>query len=111
MEPLTLLVAVFGVFLGALSLGWRLANHFQVVTRVTVELCVGALQPTGSTLISGPVRSMTPAAMARLGQLGYTRPVVAVQIRNTGRAPVTVMQWSMVDQTGNSLTPDADSIG
>jgi hypothetical protein len=104
-------VAVFGVFLGALALGWLLASRVQVVSRVKVELRVGALPPDGAKLISGPLRSTTAASMARLALLGYTRQVIAVKIRNVGRAPVTVMRWSLVDHLGNSLTPDTDSIG
>src|SRR5436190_18529957 len=108
MELATLVVAAFGVFLGALSLGWLMANHLLLASRVDVELRVGAMPPAGMRLISGPLRSMTAASMVRLAQLGYTRPVVAVRVRNVGRAPATVMQWSMVDHTGNALTPDID---
>src|SRR4029453_6642295 len=106
MELSTLLVALFGVLLGALSLGWQMANRALLRSRVTVELLVGAFPEDGTTLISGPLRSVTAASMARLAQLGYTRPVVAVKIRNVGRAPVTVMQWGLVDQIGNTLTPN-----
>jgi len=111
MELSTLLVALFGVLLGALSLGWQMANRALLRSRVKVELLVGAFPEDGTTLISGPLRSVTAASMARLAQLGFTRPVVAVKIRNVGRAPVTVMQWGLVDQIGNTLTPNTDAIG
>jgi hypothetical protein len=111
MELATLLVAVFGVFLGALSLGWQMASRGHVSSRVDVELRIGAMPPGESVLISGPLRSMTAASMVRLASLGYTRPVIAVRVRNVGRAPATIMQWSMVDNSGNAMTPNANSIG
>jgi hypothetical protein len=111
MDELTLLAAIFGVFLGALSLGWRMASHAVLASKVTAELRIGAMAAEGSTLISGPLRSMTASAMARMAEMGFTRPVVAINIRNVGRVPATVMHWSLVDQSGNSLTPDTDAIG
>ena len=111
MELATLLVATFGVFLGALSLGWQLATRNSLSCRVEVDLRVGAMREDSTMLISGPLRSMTAASMLRLAQLGYTRPVVAIRVRNVGRTPATVMQCSMVDQTGNALTPDVEAIG
>lgn len=43
---------------------------------------------------------------------GYDVPALAVRVTSTGRAPVTVQQWTIkASASGTSITPIADSIG
>jgi hypothetical protein len=66
---------------------------------VGVELQVGAMHASGR----GGVMTGKPAAFAgggertwrQLAEHGYSVPVVAVEVRATGRMPVTVQRWSL----------------
>jgi hypothetical protein len=90
----TLLIAVAGVGLAALSLGWQAATFVFTGGRVKIELRVDAMYGTGSHMVTSPVSSGPPDP-EQLRAEGYTRPVVAVQVRNVGHMAVTVEDWSL----------------
>ena len=112
MEIATLAIAVLGVTLGALSLGWQVASFLLAGGRVKVELQIGAVHGSGSAMVTGPVRTTTAGQAEALRSQGYTRPVAAVQVHNVGRLPVTVTDWSLVaSPSGIAFQPVGQSIG
>ena len=105
---ITLGIAALGVVLGAASLGWQAATYFLTGGRIKTTLKVGAL--SGAALVSLPANKVTPDALQQMAsQAG--RPVIAVEVRNVGRLPVTVARWSIKSSLGISFVPMADSIG
>jgi len=112
MQVATLVIAVAGVTLAALSLGWQAATFVLTGGRVKVELRVGAMHGTASHMVTQSVSSGLPDP-ERLQADGYTRPVVAVQVRNVGRMAVTVEDWSLFTSPGSriALQPVGQSIG
>lgn len=109
MEVVTAAVAVLGVLLGALSLGWQIASHMLTGGRAKAELLMGALGRGG--MATGSVKSVDEAAMKDLAEEGFTQPVIVVRVRNVGRLPVTVTGWSIATGRGVAYKPLGDSIG
>jgi len=111
MEIATLIIAALGVLLGALSLGWQAATYVLTGGRVKIALKVGAVVDSGTGMALMPVAEATPDKLASLGQQGFSRAVIAVEVRNVGRLPVTVSRWSLESSLGVSYVPIADSLG
>jgi hypothetical protein len=111
MQVATLVIAVVAVVLSASSLCWQAATFVLTGGRVTVELVVGALDATGSNLVTAPISGMTQTFGDTLRAQGFTRPVVGVQVHNVGRGLATITEWSLVMQDGTALTPTGASIG
>lgn len=107
----TLAIAVLGVLLSALSLGWQAATFVLTGGRVRAELRAGGIDPGGG-MVTGPAKDMSLRQANELKAQGFTRPVVAVQVRNVGRLPVVITGWSLVTEPGGvGFHPMADSIG
>jgi hypothetical protein len=112
MQVATLLIAVLGVVMSALSLGWQAATFVLTGGRVKAELRVGAMNAAG--LVTMPASSLTSDSMKEALQAqGGGQPVVAVRVRNVGRLPVTITDWSLATTTkgGIAMTPVGTSIG
>lgn len=75
--------------------GWPAATFFLTGGRVKVELRIGAMHHAGTGMVTSPVGSARPEDAVKLAQQGYTRPIVAVRVRNIGRLPVIVTGWSI----------------
>lgn len=105
-------VSIVALVLSALSIGWQAATFVLTGGRVKVELRVGAFHASGSGMIHAAVKDAASAWSGHEAAQGYTRPVLVVQVRNVGRLPVTVTEWSVVAQPGGaSFRPVAGSIG
>ncbi|MGH3938688.1 MAG: hypothetical protein ACRDTG_08615 [Pseudonocardiaceae bacterium] len=112
MQTSTFVVAVLGVVLSTASLSWQAATFILTGGRVKLALQTGAVHNSGSGMIVSQVTGAWSMSAERLALQGYTRPVVAVQVRNVGRLPVTVTKWSIFESAkGTAFLPLADSIG
>lgn len=116
MQTATLIIAVLGVLLSALSLGWQRATFVLSGGRVKVHLIIGAMHPSGSGLMSITDVEKTPAhelpqRIAEFRRHGYTRPVIGVEVINIGRMPVTIAKWEVATTAKVSLRPMAGSVG
>ncbi len=79
--------------------------------RIKVKLKVGALAGSGRGLVSASPNNVDPDWLKDLAAQGFGRRVVAVEVINVGRQPVTVQKWSLASQRGASISPLGDSIG
>jgi hypothetical protein len=102
-------VAITGVVLASLSLGWQAANYVLTGGRITVNLLVGAMG-NGSMATAAPEK-LSSEWLEGLAAQGFSRPVVAVTVANVGRQPVVVAGWGLKSGLGPSMHPMADSIG
>jgi hypothetical protein len=63
-------------------------------------------------LVTIPPRSLTKDSAKTFQSQGLTQLVVAVQVRNVGRLPVTVSSWSLKTMPGGiAVQPVGQSIG
>ncbi|NJP34174.1 hypothetical protein [Micromonospora thermarum] len=109
MQNASLVVAICGLVLACLSLGWQAANFVLAGGRVKVELRVGA---TGSqAMLTAEPNSFKPDWLTELAQQGYRQPIAAVRVANVGRQPVTVERWGFRHPAAGTLFPMADFIG
>jgi len=104
-----LAVAICGVVLASLSLGWQAANYVLTGGRVKVRLLVGAMGNGG--MATGPTENLSPDWLEGLAKQGFSRPIVAVTVANIGRQPVQVTRWGLKSGLGASFYPLTDGIG
>ncbi len=93
MEIAALVIAIVGVGLATLSLGWQAATFFLSGPRIKVNLREGLRGPLG--LMLAPASIYTAEGRAALERMGYTEQVVAVEAVNRGRLGATVNNWSV----------------
>jgi hypothetical protein len=93
-DAAALVIAVVGVVLATLSLIWQALTFFLTGPRVRVRLSEGLRAPHGGVVIAPP-SIYTQAGRAALEADGYTEHVLAVTARNAGRAPVSLLRWSL----------------
>ncbi len=96
---MTLVIAVVGVTLAALSLGWQAATFFLTGPRVKVYLREGFRGPRG--VMIAPPSIYTEGGLEALGRMGYVDHVLAVEAVNRGRLPATVHNWAI--RFGNNV--------
>lgn len=96
MDVATLVLAVVGLALSMLSLGWQAATFVLSGGRANVELLLGAVRSGGGGFVTMSVQNPAREWAVSLKDQGYTHPVVAVRVRNVGRLPLTVERWSIV---------------
>lgn len=90
LDVTTLVIAVFGAVTAMASLVWQLANHHLTGARVKVHLRAGWLGMGGA--VTMPWDQFREAARPE----GVTGPtMVAVEVRNVGRLPCSVMGWGV----------------
>lgn len=105
----SLVIAIVGLALAAASLSWQAATHVLTGGRVRVKLRVGAM--SNGAMVTGPPEGLSPELLADLAAQGYRRPIVAVEVANVGRLPVTVTTWKLTHERGISYAPIGESIG
>jgi|GEM_PF-1339500 len=93
MTTTTLVIAVVGLGLSALSLGWQAASFLLSGPRVRVHLQEGLRGPGGAVL--APSSIYTDDGRAALERQGFDEPILAVIVVNRGRLPATVGNWSI----------------
>ena len=104
-----LAVAVCGVVLASLSLGWQAASYVLSGGRVKVKLLVGALG--NGAIVTGPAENLSADWLEGLASQGFSEPIVAITVANVGRQPVKVARWGLKSGLGMSLWPPANGIG
>lgn len=99
-DAITLIVAIAGLTLAVVSLGWQAATFVLTGPRVKVNLQQGALGPGGAVV--GPVDAGMSAT--ELAQQGFTEPILAIEVVNVGRMPTTVTGWHAEFENGMKFT-------
>lgn len=111
MQAASLLVAVLGVVMAAASLTWQAASFVLTGGRPKIDLKPGALAADGGSMVLVEPRQFTPDWFKNTASQGFGRPIVAIEVRNVGRLPITVNRWHLATRVGVTLMPIADSIG
>jgi hypothetical protein len=88
---LTPVIAVLGLVLALLSLGWQVVAFTRSGSRVGVTMRAGLYGRAGMVQL-GEGAFPSPEDLARLGPEGFQMPVLIATITNSGRLPVTVQQ-------------------
>lgn len=106
---LAIAIAIAGVLLAALSLGWQAATFFLSGSRVKTTLRLGALRRElgMTTRMTGPL-NMTESAAALIRDQGFTEPVLVVEVRNRGRLAVSVEDVTATTDDGFGFNRMAD---
>lgn len=102
-------IALYAALVATASAVWQLANFALTGGRVKVTLHAGAMNR--SSMLTMPPSNFTQQTLNRLQAQGYPVPIVAVEVANVGRQPVTVASWSLQHARGISMTPVAELIG
>jgi hypothetical protein len=103
MENATLWIAVAGVLLGGLSLGWQAATHFLTGGRAVVTAEVWAEnERTGSQVVTR-VRDFALDDLGRWDGEGFTWRTLVVEVRSVGRMPFTVTGLEFSTPYGRSF--------
>jgi hypothetical protein len=100
---------VIGIILSSLSLGWQAATFALTGGRIKVSLRIGGMNASG--MLTMPIDSVRENSLEQVASQGYGRLVVAVQVANVGRLPVTVARWSLQHPEGIGLSPIGASVG
>jgi hypothetical protein len=98
----TLIVALTGLTLSAVSLSWQAASYFLAGPRVQVRFHEGLAHLDRSGVLLGPLAMYTQDGLESLALQGVTEPVFAVEAVNVGRLATTVEDWWIV--FGNQAT-------
>jgi hypothetical protein len=96
----TTLLAAFGVGLALVSLAWQWRSFYLSGSRVTV------LVKYGLRGIGAVVTTANPGdreQIARLQAQGFTDPVLAVQVKNAGRSPTSVVAVDLLFHHGGAI--------
>lgn len=100
MDVVTLVIAVLGLVLSVVSLGWQVAQHFLSGPRVRTELLWGGM--AHDRVVTGPNRGSLDA----FRHAGVTTAIFAVKGRNHGRLPIDVTGYSVeMDGAGGYSLP------
>lgn len=86
----TLVVAIVGLTLSAVSLVWQWATFFLAGPRVRVRLHEGLAHPGGAGVVLAPHEAYTEEGLASLAAQGFTEPVFGIEVINLGRLATTV---------------------
>jgi hypothetical protein len=102
LDLLTLVVAIVGVCLAVLSLGWQAAVFFLSGSRVRLEPRRAMIRRSGpmGTMISTAPLARTDEQMDFLRRQGFTEEALAVVVRNRGRLAVSVDGVSLKSSDG-----------
>lgn len=109
LDILTLVVAIVGVVLAAVSLAWQAAVFLLSGSRVRVALRRGAIRrsPSGTVRMSGPLQPTASDYEAMRSQ-GFADEVLIVEVRNLGRMAVSVEDVSAATTDGWGFARLAD---
>ncbi|HWD37317.1 MAG TPA: hypothetical protein VG944_00585 [Fimbriimonas sp.] len=106
MQIATLIIAVVGIVLAGLSLGWQAATFTLSGPRVKVNLREGFRGPRG--IMIAPPAVYTDNGLETLAQQGYSEHVLAVEAINRGRLPATIENWSLRFGNGAAYSNPTD---
>ncbi len=99
-DPATLILASLGVGLALASLLWQGLTFLISGSRVSVKVRVG-LKGVGS-VVTLP-HAATPKEVQFMRSQGFTEPVFAVQVNNTGRGSTSVVSVDLVFEDGGAV--------
>jgi hypothetical protein len=102
----TFAIAVVGVVLGGLSLGWQLFSFALSGPRVRVTFQQGLLGPLG--VMVAPPSVYTATGRQALEAQGYDEHVLVIEAINAGRFPATVEDWSTAFSNGATWSNPRD---
>jgi hypothetical protein len=112
LDVATFVIAVVGLAVATASVVWQMATFKLEGGRVKVKLLVGAMANNGRGVALNDPHRVTPESLKSLAAQGFGMPVIAVTVRNVGRADVTVQRWSIKHEaSGLAFVPIGDSIG
>lgn len=97
-DVVTLVIAVAGLALSAVSLTWQVVQHRLSGARVKAELLWGGRGP--DRIVSGPVRG----DLRSLQHAGVTEAIMGVRGRNVGRLPVDITDFAIELDGGMSYS-------
>lgn len=98
MDVVTLVIAVAGLALAAVSLTWQVVQHRLSGARVKAELLWGGRGP--ARIISGPIRG----DLRQLAGAGVTEAIIGVRGRNVGRLAVDITDFAIELDCGMSYS-------
>ncbi len=98
MDVATLIFAVFGLVLAVLSLAWQAVTWRLSGSRVQVDMLVGATNGSkdGTVVVDARWR----AGVEQFEDLGMHHRLLAIRIRNTGRAATSLVSYHAALDTG-----------
>jgi hypothetical protein len=102
----TLVIAIFGLVLSAISLTWQAATFVMSGSRVRASLRHGARG--GASVVSGPPASQSFRALA---EQGFTYEVIGIEVRNVGRLAVQVTGVRAALPSGVQVQETRSSMG
>jgi hypothetical protein len=102
-DTTTLVIAVVGLALAATSLAWQAATFALTGSRVRAEILRGGIGR--GALVTYPPDKWTETSVAALVREGFTNEVVAVEVRNVGRLPVSVQKITAYLANGIGFSP------
>jgi hypothetical protein len=105
LQDVTLILAVLGVVLGAISLAWQAATLVQAGSRIRAGLRHGARN--ADTAVTGKPGTQT---MATLLPQGFTEEVLGVEVRNAGRRVASIITVQGALKNGVKVSAVGDSL-
>ncbi|MFF9274706.1 hypothetical protein [Streptomyces griseosporeus] len=103
-------MSIIALCVGIGNLTWQMALYLLNGPRIQVRMAVGAFGPGG--LVTVPVENVKnlTATFASLAQQGFSRPVLAVHVVNTGRLGVELLEFGIDVPNGASFKLLKDAI-
>jgi hypothetical protein len=108
-EIASFVLAVLGLVLAVVSLVWQFATFRLSGGNATALLKAGVL--TNGMSILNAADKMTPDQLETTLQQHGGLPVIGVEVRSTGRMPVTVRSWGLRAPSGVVVNPISDQVG
>lgn len=88
----TTILAGLGVVLALLSIAWQAWSFKRAGSRVSAVMRSGVRSATGAMTVPG---SPTSATLEQLRAQGYDEPVLAIEVRNAGRGPTSIVKLDL----------------
>jgi hypothetical protein len=102
-DPTTTILATVGVVLAVASLVWQAWTFRLSGSRVSVKLRSGMRDLANTAAVTGPNHLMTDQEL-RLHAQGFTHPVLAVEVKNSGRSHTSIQSVSIQFANGAVYT-------
>jgi hypothetical protein len=99
----TTIIAVLGVVLALASLAWQAVSFRLTGSRVSVYLRGGMKHMSGVSAVTTP-GPVTPGQIKMLQNQGFTVPVLAVEVKNSGRSPTNIVNIALLFGSGASYS-------
>jgi hypothetical protein len=88
----TTILAALGVLLALLSIAWQAWSFMRSGSRVSVVVHSGLWNATGAMTVPG---SPTEAMLQQMRAQGFREPALAIEVRNAGRGPTSVVKLAI----------------